>query len=63
MSESGSRRVETATFYRWRDRVTETTYFFRRWTDWTEFSESPVESSEDTEAEMKTQYRYKSKEA
>ena len=39
------------------------TYFFRRWTDWTDFSESPVESSEDTEAETKTQYRYKSKEA
>jgi hypothetical protein len=53
--------VETTTFYRYRDRVTETTYYFRRWTDWSDFAENPVEESETVEVRTKTQYRYRSK--
>jgi len=39
----------------------ETTYWFRRWSEWSEFGIDAVTPNETTEVETKTQYRYRRK--
>ena len=62
VSSNDNREVQAATYYRYRDRAAQTTYYFQRWTDWSDYTESPVDESDTVEVETKVQYRYKSKE-
>ncbi len=58
--ENSSRQVSTRVVYRYRDRVTVTTYYFQRWMQWSDYGTEPITESETTEIESKTQYRFRS---
>ena len=55
-TEGGSK-----TQYRYCTRQWETTYQYYRWGEWSDYTETAVSPSENTEVQTKTQDRYKSK--
>ena len=59
VSAGQNRQVESQPFYRYRDQVLTTTYYFRRWSDWTEYSATEAIASDTVNVETKTLYRYK----
>lgn len=55
--------VEKNNCYRYSDTVKETTYYFRKWSNWedSEWTTDEIVESETVKVQKKTQYRYKSK--
>ena len=57
-SSSSSHYVAPVTQYRYRTRALETTYYFYRWGNWSDWSATYVAASDDTKVETRTVYRY-----
>ena len=57
--DSDSDAVVITTGYRYRTRSQSTVYNFERWTDWSEWSDTPIEASDTKRMETRTLYRCK----
>ena len=53
--------MKTKLYYRYRDRILVTTYYFKRWGNWSNYTTTYAAESDTVDVETKTQYRYKSK--
>lgn len=59
VSGNNNCEVQTATFYRYRDRTKTPTYHFSRWKNWSSWSADIISGNDNREVQTATYYRYR----